>query len=64
MSQPVRRQGRTPPCLSHAEMSHSQKHPVILSGHDIIAKLMFNYYHVSLGHCGPTLLLSHASQSA
>ena len=45
--------------LSNAIMSPSQKHPVILSGHDPLCRLLFKYNHVSLCHCGPTLLLSH-----
>ena len=42
--------------LSNAIMSPSQKHPVILSGHDLLCRLLFKYNHVSLCHCGPTLL--------
>jgi len=45
--------------LSNATLSPSQKHPVILSGKDMLTKLLFEYDHVMLGHCGPTLLLSH-----
>ena len=45
--------------LSNASLSPSQQHPVILSGHDILSQLLFKYYHVGQGHCGPTLLLSH-----
>ena len=45
--------------LSNAIMSPSQKHPVILSGQDPLCRLLFKYNHVSLCHCGPTLLLSH-----
>ena len=45
--------------LSNASLSPSQQHPVILSGHDILSQLLLKYYHVVLGHCGPTLLLSH-----
>ena len=44
--------------LSQANLSHSQIHPIILSHQSSLVKLMFNYYHVVLGHCGPTLLLS------
>ena len=46
--------------LSRSSLSQSQKHPIILSSKDMFVDLLFNYYHVSLGHCGPTLLLSHA----
>ena len=45
--------------LSKASISMSQKHPVILSSKDHVTKLLLNYDHVNLGHCGPTLLLSH-----
>ena len=44
--------------LSQSNLSLSQKHPIILSSKDFIVTLMFNYKHVSLGHCGPTLLLA------
>ena len=47
-------------CLSKAPISYSQKFPVIISSHDILTALLFKYYHVKLGHCGPTALLSHA----
>ena len=46
--------------LSHADLAPSQNHPVILSSKDHLLELLFNYDHVCLGHCGPTLLLSHA----
>ena len=45
--------------LSNAAISPSQKHPVVLSGKDMLTKLLFEYDHRVLGHCGPTLLLSH-----
>lgn len=31
-----------------------------MSAQDTFTNLMFNYYHVKLGHCGPTLRVSHA----
>ena len=44
--------------LSHANLSMSQKHPIVLSSKDSTVIQLFNYKHVSLGHCGPTLLLA------
>ena len=48
--------------LSKAPIPSEQKFPFIISSHDILSKLLFNYYHVQLSHCGPTLLLSHAGE--
>ena len=47
-------------CLSKAPIPLSQKFPIIMSSHDKLTELMCNYNHVQLGHCGPTLLISHA----
>ena len=44
--------------LSNANISLSQSHPIIQSSKDIIVDHLFNYKHVHLGHCGPSLLLS------
>ena len=49
--------------LSKAPLTPSQKHPVIISSRDHFTKLLLNYYHVKLGHCGPTLLISHAGDT-
>ena len=46
--------------LSHADIPEYQKHPIILSSTDPFTKLLFRHYHLQLGHCGPTALLSHA----
>ena len=44
--------------LTHSHLQHSQSHPIILHGKSTVChKLMVNK-HVSLGHCGPSLLLS------
>ena len=40
--------------LSNSALSLSQQHPIITDSHMVI---MFNYMHIRLGHCGPTLLL-------
>ena len=44
--------------LSQANLSLSQTHPIILCSKSTIVLLLFNYNHVTLGHCGPTLLLA------
>ena len=44
--------------LSQSNLSMSQIHPIILSSTSAIVTLLFQYNHVSLGHCGPTLLLA------
>ena len=46
--------------LSNSALTHSQQHPLITSGQDILITMLFNYLHVRLGHCGPTLLLCSA----
>ena len=46
--------------LSHASIPEYQKHPIILSSTDPLTRLLFSHYHLQLGHCGPTALLSHA----
>ena len=46
--------------LSKAPLTQTQRHPVIISSKDTFTKLVFKYNHVKLGHCGPTLLMSHA----
>ena len=45
--------------LSKAPIPYGQKYPILISSHDRLAVLLFKYDHVHLGHCGPTLLLSH-----
>ena len=44
--------------LSNSNLSHSQKHPPIMSGKDHPNSLVLVTMHVALGHCGPSLLLS------
>ena len=46
--------------LSNSALTHSQQHPLITSGRDILVTMLFNYLHIRLGHCGPTLLLCAA----
>ena len=45
--------------LSNTTLSPSQRHPIMLSGRDPLAKMLFEYDHLKLSHCGPTLLLAH-----
>ena len=49
--------------LSKAPISFSKKFPVIISSNDHFTQLLFNYEHVRLGHCGPTLLISHVGNN-
>ena len=44
--------------LARSHLTYSQSHPIILSRKSRLAYLMFNSKHVSLGHCGPSLILS------
>ena len=46
--------------LSNALISEEQKHPIILSASDVFTRLLFNQYHLELGHGGPTAILSHS----
>ena len=48
--------------LSKAPIPEAQRHPILLSSHDLFTELLFSHYHVKLSHCGPTLLLSHAGE--
>ena len=38
-----------------------QKHSIIIAAKDCFTQLLFYYYHLLLGHCGPSTLLTHAS---
>ena len=49
--------------LAKAPIPDHQKHPVILSSHDIFVELLLRHYHVVLSHCGPTLLIAHAGDN-
>ena len=46
--------------LSHSNLSHSIIHPVILPGKSSLCVKLLTHEHVSLGHCGPSLILSAA----
>ena len=47
--------------LTHSALSKSQQHPIILDSKDLLTRKYFNYMHLALCHCGPTLLLSATS---
>ena len=38
-----------------------QQHPIILSAKDYFTTLLFRHYHLLLGHCGPSTLMTHAA---
>ena len=44
--------------LSRSHLSHSQTHPIILSGRSRLCHLICLTKHVALSHCGPSLLLT------
>ena len=46
--------------LGKSSLPEHQKHPLILSSKDLLTKMLFRHYHLQLGHCGPSALLSHA----
>ena len=37
------------------------KHPIILAASDHLTIVLFKHYHLLLGHCGPSTLLTHAA---
>ena len=43
--------------LSNSTLTLSQAHPLIPDSMDILMTMYFNYLHICLGHCGPSLLL-------
>ena len=45
--------------LANSSLSLTQQHPVIADSQDLIQK-WFHHIHISLCHCGPSLLLSYA----
>ena len=44
--------------LSNASIAYDQKHPVMLSPKDPLTHLIFQSQHLTMGHCGPTMLFS------
>ena len=47
--------------LQRSSLPMEQKHPIILAASDILAKKLYQYYHLQLGHGGPSLLLAHSA---
>ena len=37
------------------------QHPIIISAKDYFTVLLFQHYHLLLGHCGPSTLMAHAA---
>lgn len=48
--------------MSNSEFSYSKKHPILLSHHHILTKLIFRYEHENLYHAGPQLLLGNVRE--
>ena len=48
--------------LKQSDLSPSQKTPIILDGKDPLMEKFFKHLHISLCHCGPTLLLCAAGK--
>ena len=48
--------------LEKANLPTQQKHPIILSPKDHVTKLLFLQTHISLSHCGPSLVLSYIGE--
>ena len=46
--------------LGNSALTYSQQHPVIADSQDSLIRKWFYHIHLSLCHCGPTLLLSYA----
>ena len=44
--------------LTNSHLHRSQTHPIILHGRSTLCHKLMSYKHASLGHCGPSLLLS------
>ena len=49
--------------LANADIPLQQKFPIILSSHDPLTKLMYQYRHEEWLHCGPSLLSSNIGET-
>ena len=49
--------------LSNAPISYGQKHPIMLSPKDPLTYLIFQSKHLTLSHCGPTMLFSNVGST-
>ena len=47
--------------LRQTEYPNHLQHPIIISSRDHLTVLLFRHYHLSLGHCGPSTLMTHAA---
>ena len=47
--------------LWNTKIPHHTAHPVILAAADHLTIILFDYYHLLLGHCGPSTLLTHSA---
>ena len=47
--------------LNQTNYPKHQQHPIILSAKDYFTTLLFRNYHLLLGHCGPSTLMTHAA---
>ena len=47
--------------LWNSEQPYHTKHHVILSAADHLTRILFRHYHLLLGHCGPSTLLTHSA---
>ena len=47
--------------LWNTKLPYHTAHPVILAAADHLTIILFEYYHLLLGHCGPSTLLTHAA---
>ena len=47
--------------LWNTDLPYHTSHPIILAATDHLTRLLFGHYHLLLGHCGPSTLLTHAA---
>ena len=47
--------------LWNTKLPYHTSHPVIVAAADYFIHLLFRHYHLLLGHCGPSTLLTHAA---
>ena len=47
--------------LWNSKLPYHTKHQIILSAADHLTRILFRHYHLLLGHCGPSTLLTHAA---
>ena len=47
--------------LEQSNYPRHQQHPIIISAKDHLTVLLFQHYHLLLGHCGPSTLMTHVA---